>query len=216
MSHSAILFDLDGTLLDTLEDIADAVNRALASLSLPVHPIDAYRTFVGEGISVLARRVLPLGRQGDDDAGACLEAISREYGGGLLVKTKPFAGITDLLNALAKRNIRCGVVSNKPHELAIRSVTTLFASHTFGAVIGQRLDVPTKPDPTGALEAAAILDAKPSDCLYVGDSGIDMQTAQAAGMFGVGVLWGFRNKEELVHCGAKAVISHPNELLALL
>ncbi len=216
MECKAVLFDLDGTLLDTLEDIADAVNRALASLGLPVHPKDAYRRFVGEGIGVLARRVLPPGRRGEADARACLAAIGREYGARLLVKTKPYAGVPELLRELVKRNIRCAVVTNKPQGLAVRSVETLFSDIPFGAVLGEREGVPTKPDPAIALEAAKALGVVPAECVYVGDSGTDMETAVAAGMFPVGALWGFRGRDELVGHGAKAVIQRPSELLELI
>jgi phosphoglycolate phosphatase len=216
MECKAVLFDLDGTLLDTLEDIADAVNRALASLGLPSHPKDAYKRFVGEGIGVLARRVLPPGRQGEQDARACLDAIGREYGGGLLVKTKPYAGVPELLRELAKRNIRCAVVTNKPHGLAVRSVETLFSDIPFGAVLGERKGVSAKPDPAIALEAAKALGVAPSECLYAGDSGIDMKTAAAAGMVPVGVLWGFRGRDELARSGAKAFIAHPSEMLEII
>ncbi len=213
MPFAAVLFDLDGTLLDTLEDVADAVNRALASLSLPAHPVESYRGFIGEGVAVLARRVLPPCRQTEADAQAVLAAIFREYLDGPFVKTKPFPGIGELLAELATRRVGCAVVSNKPHALSLRTVNTFFPNTTFGAVLGQRQGVPRKPDPAGALEAAVTLGAKPENCLYVGDSGIDMKTAEAAGMFGVGVLWGFRGREELVENGARVLIKHPLELL---
>ena len=216
MGRTAVLFDLDGTLLDTLEDIAAAVNRALVSLSLPPHPVESYRTFVGEGIAVLARRVLPPDRHSDADAAACLAAISREYGNGLLAKTKPYDGVVDLLRELVKRNIGIAIVSNKPHDLTVRSVETLFAGIPFGAVFGQRKGIAAKPDPTQALAAARELRVAPGVCVYVGDSGIDMQTAVAAGMLPVGVLWGFRTREELLANGAKAIVSRPAEILALL
>jgi phosphoglycolate phosphatase len=215
MDCKAVLFDLDGTLLNTLADIADAVNRALASLGYPIHPREAYKRFVGEGIAVLAKRVLPAGNQGEEDVRACLAAINREYGGGLLVKTKPYDGIMDLLRALAKRKIPLAIVSNKPHTLTLRSAT-LFEGIKFGAVLGERKGVPAKPDPAIAFEAAAALGVDPAACLYVGDSGIDMATATCAGMFPVGVLWGFRDKKELVEHGAKALIGHPLDLVNLL
>jgi phosphoglycolate phosphatase len=216
MRHDAIVFDLDGTLLDTLADIAGAVNSALASLGLPLHPVDAYRHFVGEGIVVLARRVLPDNRQSDANVKACLDAITREYGRGLLVNTKPYAGIPELLEVLARKKIPIAVASNKPHNLAMRSVETLFRGVKFGAVLGERKGVAPKPDPAVAFEAASLLGVALAQCLYAGDSGIDMRTAVAAGMFPVGALWGFRDKEELVNNGAQALIKHPSELLELL
>jgi phosphoglycolate phosphatase len=216
MRYNAVVFDLDGTLLDTLADIAGAVNRALASIGLPQHPVDAYRHFVGEGIKVLARRVLPAGRQGEAEVNVCLNAITREYGMALLVKTRPYAGIPELLEALAQKQIPIAVASNKPHDLTLRSVDTLFRGVKFGAVLGERKGVAPKPDPAVAFEAASLLGVAPAQCLYAGDSGIDMQTAAAAGMFPVGALWGFRDKVELVANGAKALIKHPLELLELL
>jgi phosphoglycolate phosphatase len=216
MRYKAVLFDLDGTLLDTLEDIAGAVNRALATLGFPPHPKEAYRHFVGEGIVVLAQRVLPKDRQGEADVQACLSAITREYGSGLLVKTMPYKGIPELLHALGGKKIPCAIVSNKPHDLTLRSVDVLFKGVAFGAVLGERKGVAPKPDPAIALEAASLLGVKPETCLYVGDSGIDMQTAVAAGMFPVGALWGFRGREELLANGAKALIEHPMELMTLL
>lgn len=217
MGYGAVLFDLDGTLLDTLADIAQASNTALASLGFPQHPVLAYRYFVGEGLDVLARRILPDNHQGEADAAACLAAIKREYGAGLLVKTRPFDGVPEMLSRLARKKLRLAVVSNKSHELALRSIAAHFASGLFSVVLGERKDVPKKPDPTIALEAARLLSvADPGQCLYVGDSGIDMQTAVNAGMYPVGVLWGFRQRDELLQDGAKKLITHPLQLLDLL
>jgi phosphoglycolate phosphatase len=216
MAHEAVLFDLDGTLLDTLADIGGAVNAALASLGLPQHPLAAYRYFVGEGIEVLAKRVLPPGRKSAADVAACLAGINREYGAGLLVRTKPFEGVKELLARLHGRKIPLGVVSNKPHELAVRSITANFTDGLFSVILGERKNVPTKPDPAIAIEAAKILSVNPDRCLYVGDSGIDMQTAVNAGMYPVGVLWGFRDADELLVHGAKTLISRPSELLSLI
>ena len=216
MTYSAVLFDLDGTLLDTLADIGGAVNTALASLGFPQHPLPAYRYFVGEGIEVLAQRVLPQDRRTDADVAACLAAINREYGAGLLVKTKPFDGIVEMLTQCARKKMKLAVVSNKPHDLALRSVAAHFAGDLFAAILGERKGVPTKPDPSIALEAAKILSVNNDHCIYVGDSGIDMQTAVNAGMYPVGVLWGFRDADELLACGAKTLITKPMDLLGLL
>jgi phosphoglycolate phosphatase len=216
MNRTAVLFDLDGTLLDTLADIADAVNIALESLGLPQHPVSAYRYFVGEGIGVLARRVLPDNRKGDADVAACFAAINREYGAGLLIKTRPFDGVPEMLSLLARKKIRLAVVSNKTHELALRSVAAHFDGSLFTAILGERKNVPKKPDPAIALEAARLLSVNHGQCLYAGDSGIDMQTAVNAGMYPVGVLWGFRDADELLANGAKTLIKKPAELLDLL
>jgi phosphoglycolate phosphatase len=217
MNYKAVLFDLDGTLLDTLADIAHASNAALATLGFPRHTMEAYRYFVGEGIEVLAKRVLPDSHKGDADVAACLAAINREFGAGLLVETRPYDGIPELLSRLARKNIKLAVVSNKPHEFVLRSVAAHFENGLFSAVLGQRKNVPIKPDPTIALEAARLLSvADPGQCLYVGDSGVDMRTAVNAGMYPVGVLWGFRDADELTAAGAKTLIKKPSELLTLL
>ncbi|HUI92964.1 MAG TPA: HAD family hydrolase [Chitinivibrionales bacterium] len=216
MRFHAAVFDLDGTLLDTLADIAAAVNRALASLGLPPHQVDDYRLFVGEGIRVLAQRVLPPDRQSDAEVTACLSAINSEYGKGLFGETRPYPGISELLDALVKRKMSLAIVSNKPHDLTLRSVNKLLAGVPFGAVLGERKGVATKPDPAIALEAASQLHVEPAACVYIGDSGIDMQTAKRAGMFPVGALWGFRGKEELVRSGARALIGSPLELIKVI
>jgi phosphoglycolate phosphatase len=216
MNYKAVIFDLDGTLLDTLADIAGAVNTALETLGFPKHPVAAYRYFVGEGIAVLARRVLPADRKSEADVSACLSAINKEYGAGLLVKTKPFDGIPELLAGCVQKKVLLAVASNKPHDLALRSVAAHFGSTTFTVVLGERKNIPTKPDPAIALESAQLLSVDPGECLYVGDSGIDMQTAVNAGMYPVGVLWGFRDADELKAAGAKTLIKKPSELLALL
>ncbi len=192
------------------------MNRALASLGFPPHPNKAYRYFVGEGIGELARRALPENRRGVDDVKACLSAISREYGGSLLVKTQPYPGVPELLAELVKRNIRLRrslQQASRAHD-AFRGA--LFPGVPFGAVLGERTGIPTKPDPAIALEAAAALGVAPAQCAYVGDSGVDMKTAVAAGMFPVGALWGFRDKDELMANGAKALLKHPMDLLEVI
>lgn len=215
-SPRAVVFDLDGTLCDTLSDIAAAVNGVLDRMGFPAHAAEQYRYFVGEGIGMLARHVLPDDRRDQPTVTSFAKAISREYAARLLEKTRPYDGIVDLLGELVKRKIGLAVASNKPHDLALRTVSACFPDIAFGVVLGERTGMPPKPDPAIALKAASGLSVPPSRCLYVGDSGIDMQTATAAGMFAVGVLWGFRKKEELVAHGAKALIEHPLQLLEVL
>ena len=210
------MFDLDGTLCDTLEDIAGAVNAVLCRMNFPQHPQEAYKRFVGEGIGVLAARALPSDHQDEAAVKAFARAIGAEYGGRLLEKTAPYHGIVHLLKELVKRKIKLAVASNKPHDLTLRTVFSCFPSIPFGAVLGERKGVPPKPDPAIALDASVALGVAPGECLYAGDSGIDMKTAVAAGMYPVGVLWGFRDADELLSNGAKALIKHPLELLDLL
>lgn len=213
MSFKAVIFDLDGTLLDTLEDIADAANSVLTQFGFPTHPVDAYRYFVGDGVGKLIDRILPEEHRNEATLKKCLEAMREAYIRHLNIKTKPYDGIPDLLEKLKVKGLKLGVLSNKPDNLTQRCITEFFGSEMFDPVIGQREELPKKPDPAGALLIAREWKLGPSEILYVGDTATDMQTASSAGMYSVGVLWGFRTKEELVANGAKTVISHPMDLM---
>jgi phosphoglycolate phosphatase len=211
---AAVLFDLDGTLLDTLDDLADAANRVLARHGLPIHPRDAYRRFVGGGSRRLITRALPSERRQSAFIDTCLAQFKATYGQHWQVATRPYPGMAKLLEALTHRLVSCAVVTNKPHAFAERCVAHFFPRRAFGIVIGQQAGVPLKPDPRPALMAAAALQAGPSSCLFLGDSDVDMQTARAAGMLPVGAAWGFRSSEELLRAGAAAVVQHPGDVLA--
>ncbi|MSP17452.1 MAG: HAD family hydrolase [Myxococcales bacterium] len=210
----AVIFDLDGTLADTLADIAASMNHALAALGLPVHDECAYREFVGAGVEQLGRNVLPRGAAASQVA--VVAEFRRHYAEHLLDRSVPFAGIVALLDALDTRGVRRAVLSNKPEWATLRMVTALFAEPPFAVVAGDREGFPRKPDPTRALAVAAELSVVPAACLFVGDTPIDMATARAAGMVAVGVSWGFRPPAELLAAGAAHLIDHPGELLALL
>lgn len=214
MRARAVIFDLDGTLADTLDDLADAVNAVLDRHGFPPRPRDEYRRLVGEGARRLVERALPEAARQHTDA--ILDEFRAYYFAHLIVKTRPYGGVTELLGTLAEKRIPLGVVSNKPDEPTRRLVSALFPNVPFGVVLGERPGVPKKPDPAPALEAARALGRRPADCLFVGDTAIDMQTAAAAGMVGVGVLWGFRGRDELEAAGARALLSSPDELVALL
>ena len=213
MKHKAVLFDLDGTLLNTLDDIADAVNRTLAVRGLPAHDCEAYRWFIGDGARVLVTRALPEHRRTEDEIDSCLAAFKNEYSRNWHHKTHPYAGIPRLVAMLQTAGIKMAVVTNKPHTFSETCCRHYFPPGTFDAVVGQKDGHPVKPDPYPAFQAAAFLQVTPSDCLFLGDSGIDMETALAAGMFPVGALWGFRPQDELETAGAAACIAHPRELL---
>lgn len=216
MFFKAVLFDLDGTLLDTLEDLGDAVNRVLAAKGFPAHNLEAYRSFIGNGAAMLITRALPEDKRNDATIHACLEAYREDYGQNWNVKTKVYDGIPQMLDELTARGLKLAVLSNKPHEFAKRCVIDLLPNWTFDVVLGQRDGIPLKPDPAGALEAAASLNIPPGEFLYLGDSAVDMETAIAAGMFPVGVLWGFHSMEELQESGAQVLIGRPLEILRLL
>ena len=212
----AILFDLDGTLLDTLADIANSANAALLQLGFPTHPVDAYRYFVGDGSDCLVRRILPECRRDGEILKACREAILAEYAQRWAENTRPYPGIPELLGELEKRGIPKVVLSNKRDDFTKMTVATLLPNFSFEIVRGALPSIPVKPNPTAALQIAEQLLIPPGEFLYLGDTNTDMQTASAAGMFGAGVLWGFRSAEELRANGAKALLRTPEEVLDLL
>jgi phosphoglycolate phosphatase len=215
MNVKAVVFDLDGTLLDTLEDIADSANGVLTGHGCPAHPIDAYRHFVGDGIGMLMRRVLPSGTWSEDEIMAYTAEFRDAYGRNWNAKTKPYDGVPEMLDEVTARRLKRAVLSNKPDDFTQRCVTELLPKWTFDWVLGLHSGIPAKPDPTGALQTATQLNVSPEHILYLGDSAVDMQTAVASGMYPVGALWGFRAREELLDGGAEAVIAHPKDLLAL-
>ncbi len=214
MSLRAILFDLDGTLVDTLDDIADAMNHALRANDLSPHPTDAYRALVGEGVGRLVERALPADRQ--DLHGPVLDELSVYYTDHMVDKSRPYPGVPELLDELAAREIPMAVLSNKPHEATAWMVERLLGDWEFERVYGESEAVPRKPDPTGALRIAREVGVEPDEWLYLGDTLTDMQTASAAGMLPVGALWGFRDRAELVEHGARALVERPGEVIPLL
>ncbi len=219
MAPRAVLFDLDGTLCDTLEDIAASVNAVLAARALPPHPLAAFRRLVGDGVEQLVERSLSRARGVAASAAEVAEALPelrREYSARLLDRTRPYPGVPELLAALAARAVPRGVVSNKPHALTARMVEALLPGAGFAAVLGARPELPRKPDPAAALEAARALGVPAGEVLFLGDSDVDMRTARNAGMVPAGALWGFRDAEELRASGARVLLARPGELLALL
>lgn len=216
MIYKAIIFDLDGTLLNTLDDLGNSVNRVLLDMGFPTHTIGEYRSFVGDGVEKLINRALPEENRDEDTVRACLHAYREDYNKNWNVNTRPYKGIPDLLDALKERRLKAAILSNKPHDATNLCVTALLPRWRFDVVLGHRDGTPLKPDPASALEIAQRLNIPPEEFLYIGDSGVDMATAIAANMFPVGVLWGFREADELEESGAKALISHPLEALDLL
>lgn len=216
MKIRAVFFDLDGTLLNTLEDLADSANAALEANGLPVHPLEAYRYFVGSGAVTLITRAIPPDKRTDAMVNACYKRFREEYSRRWDAKTRPYEGIPELLDELQRRGIRMAVLSNKPQAATEECVARFFPRWPFDPVHGHREGVPVKPDPAGALGMARHLGLNPDEVFYLGDSDVDMLTAVRAGFFPAGALWGFRTEEELVKAGACAVLSHPADLLPLL
>lgn len=216
MVTKAVIFDLDGTLLNTLEDIADAINEVLSGLGFPTHDIETYKTFVGEGVENLMLRVLPEGHRDEKMILRCVKLIRGQYEIHAFTKTKIYDGIPDLLDDLTRRGITLAVLSNKPHENAAPQVEYYLGAGRFEVVQGALPDVPNKPDPTGALSIAERMGVEPQECIFIGDSDIDMITAVNAGMYPVGATWGFRSAEELEANGAKVLLKKPVDLLAIV
>jgi phosphoglycolate phosphatase len=212
----AIIWDLDGTLLDTLDDLADSANRALASMGFPVHPVEDYRYFVGDGIDTLMRRILPEDNPPESLVREGVVKMKAIYTDNWNVKTRPYDGINALLDRVRQDQIGMAVFSNKPDEFTRLCVSHYFEEGTFAEVRGHHPETPLKPSPIGALAISRKLGVDPADCLYVGDTATDMKTAVAAGMFPIGALWGFRDRQELLESGANLVIAAPRDILALL
>jgi len=216
MKYEAVLFDLDGTLIDTVDDIGDAANRVLSNRGFPMHPISTYYQFIGEGVKVLFTRSLPQEKRNEDLINTCLKEFVEDYRRNYDVKSQPYDGISEMLNALNVRGLKLAILSNKPDPLTKDCVTSLLSNWDFDVVFGQRDSVPRKPNPQAALEIAEKLSISPSDFLYLGDTAIDMKTAVSAGMFPVGAAWGFRPLKELKENGARVIIGKPIQLLDLI
>ena len=212
----AVMFDLDGTLLDTLEDLADSMNEVLAARGHPVHPIDAYRYFVGDGMNNLIRRALPNEAADEGNVENAAVEMRAIYAKRWNAKSKPYDGIPEMLTALSRSSLRLCVLSNKPDGFTRLCVDTLLDPAHFEIVRGAVAGVPKKPEPVAAIRIAAEMGVPRDRFLYLGDTNTDMKTANGAGMFAVGAAWGFRPESELVQYGAQVVIHHPREMLDLV
>ena len=212
MPMKAILFDLDGTLLDTLDDLADAANRVLDQAGLPTHPRSAYRQFIGDGSRMLITRAIPEDYRTPERIEDLLTRFKDDYSRHWKTATCPYPGIQDLLNDLVERDIPRAVVTNKPHAFAECCVHHFFPETPFQMIWGQKEGIPLKPHPRPALEAAKHLQVATGECLLLGDSGVDMETARSAGMLPVGAAWGFRSVDELVKAGAAHIVQSPLEI----
>ena len=216
MKFKGTVFDLDGTLLNTLEDLGNCMNSALGQLGFAPHPVEEYRFFVGDGIKALVERTLPEEQRDEDTVQRGVAAMEEEYGRRWDESTRPYDDVPQLLDALTDRQLRMAILSNKPEVFTKLTVERLLPQWHFDPVCGARPDVPCKPDPAGALAIAAAWGVEPAQCLYLGDTDTDMATAVGAGMYAVGAAWGFRPGEELKASGAQVLVEEPLELLELL
>lgn len=215
--YRGIIFDLDGTLLNSLDDIADAANGALSQLGFPTHPAENYRYYVGDGVKILIERILPENVRCEKTVfDECLKVYSDLYMHGWDRKTRPYPGIPELLACIDRCGLKKGVFSNKPAPCTERCVSTLLREWTFDAVVGQKDGViPKKPDPTGGLVIMKQWGMTPEEILYCGDTKTDMQTARNAGFYSIGVTWGFRPEEELRENYAQKIVHTPMEIAEL-
>ncbi|PKQ63052.1 HAD family hydrolase [Labilibaculum filiforme] len=208
-----VIFDLDGTLANSIEDIADSMNIVLTEKGFPTHDYDTYKTFVGNGLKSLVENSLPNSANNETTLEACFKRMMSVYDDNCIVKTCLYPGIAELLTELQKRDIKIGVFSNKANELTQKVAKVLLADWPIEMVIGAGGDIPKKPNPKGAILISTKMRISPEELIYVGDSGIDMQTAENSGMYAAGVLWGFRDMEELLENGANVLVENPMDLL---
>lgn len=211
----AVLFDLDGTLANSLKDLADAVNYALAVDNYPLHEVEEFKMFVGDGIAKMIERALPDGYKDAETVAAVQKNFLKYYSVHYADNTASYDGVDELLCELKAMGIIIAVVTNKAQEMADLVVKKLYGD-TFERVFGKREGVPAKPDPTLALIAMEELGVKPCECVFLGDSGMDVLTAVNSGALPVGELWGFRGREELLENGAKYIIETPKELIDII
>ncbi|MDR3167118.1 MAG: HAD family hydrolase [Treponema sp.] len=220
MRFKCVIFDLDGTLVDTIEDIAASMNRALEVHGFPPAPLEGYPKIVGWGIKKLAYLALPPaareGEAGETIAAAVAADASRFYAERPLVYSKPYPGIPELLAALRGKGVKTAVLTNKPDPVARLVTAGLFPPGSFGAVYGERPGVPRKPDPASVRNLLRELDCIPGETLFMGDSEIDIETAHGGECHALGVSWGFRPRQVLEKAGADRIIDRPEELLELI
>lgn len=216
MKKNGLIFDLDGTLIDSLTDIALCANIVLREFNLPTHEIQQYKYFVGGGAEVLVNNAIAsnASKQLNQEV---LKRFKEVYDSELHLNTKPYDGIYELLDILNENKIKVAILSNKPHEFTIKYVKEFFAKYNnILEVHGSKETIPKKPNPKAALQIASSLNLKCEDIYFVGDSDVDMQTAKNANMKAVGVSWGFRGPKELIENGADHIVTTPIDIFNLI
>ncbi len=214
MAYQTVIFDMDGTLLDTLQDLADGVNHMLTQFHYPPRTVKEVGNFVGNGVQQLIRLAVPKDA-GDEKLAQCQSVFKEYYAAHMKDKTRPYDGILELLAALRAEQIKTAVLSNK-FDTAVKNLNEEYFAGLIGLAVGESSSVRKKPSPDGIFAILKELNASPEETLYVGDSEVDVQTAKNAGLFCVGVTWGFREKNVLEREGADVIIDRPEELLAIV
>ncbi len=219
----AVIFDLDGTLLDSLVDMADSMNKALAESGLPEHPVEVYKDFVGNGLFELVKRATPASTHKQAEQEAIAEKFWNHYEESWFLHTRVYPGILYLIQLCVARKIKVAILSNKVHYFTKKMIRHFFrgvminqGKNPFGIYSGEQPDMPAKPDPTRALELADRLKTNPENIAFLGDSPVDIETAVNAGMIPLGAAWGYRGRKELEEAGAEFIFDSPTELAALI
>lgn len=214
--YKVCIFDLDGTIADTVESIAHVGNQTLRAFGLPEIPVKDYNFYAGDGADVQVKRMLAAVPGGDKvDYEEVRTQYRKWFAENPFYHVKPYDGILELLEGLKAQGIKIAVLSNKPHGAAVEVVHKIFGKDMFHKIQGQTSEIPRKPSPIGALAVAKEFGALPQECLYCGDTNTDMDTGKAAGMFTIGVTWGFRPRTELEEHHADKIVDHPSEILEL-
>lgn len=212
--YKACIFDLDGTLADSVESIANSANNAIMEFGFEPNTVERYKEFAGDGADEMLKRSLIAAGDNELEYFERVKARYKElFAKDCMYKVKPYEGITELLGNLKDKNIKIAVLSNKPHLRAVDVVEQLFGKDYFDIILGQTEHINRKPSPDGALIIADELELLTSECIYIGDTNTDMITGKAANMYTVGVTWGFRDMQELLDNGADLIIDSPLELL---
>ncbi|MDE7338872.1 MAG: HAD-IA family hydrolase [Bacteroidales bacterium] len=211
----AVIFDLDGTLIDSKEDLGLATNRVLCGRGYAAWPVEQYGIFMGHGLRALTEQALPEASRTDEEIDRCHALILEDYGRNCMVKTRLYAGIDKVLDHLAEKGVRMGVLTNKPHAIACRIVEGLLGAWHFDFVQGGQEGLPLKPEPDGVHRFCRQVQVEPEETLFVGDSDVDVMTASNAGLCCLGVSWGFRGRRELEEAGAWRVIDKAEEMIGL-
>ncbi len=214
MKFNAVIFDLDGTLIDTIEDIKDSLNIPLQKAGFPIYSTDSYYYLVGDGIREMVEKALPENKKKLTEE--FVEKFREEYQQRWKLKSHLYSGISEMLNSLFKMNFTIGILSNKPDDFAKIMVKTLLPEWNFSVVRGHQVGVPIKPHPASSLKIIRELNLQSEKTIFVGDSNIDIFTAKEVGFFPVGVSWGYRTEQELLNAGAKLILNKPNELIQFL
>lgn len=208
-----LILDLDGTLVDSLTGITASLNHSLAEHNQATHPPSAVRNFVGDGVVMLVRRALGEAHE-PTLAASIIDSFKKHYDASWQNGTHAYEGITEALETLIETDYPLAVLSNKPHAFTTAMTARVFPEIKFAAVLGQRDGIPHKPEPQGALEIAKMTGYAPQDCIVIGDSTMDLETARRAGMRAIAVTWGYHDRNRLIEAGATHMIDHPNQLNA--